>query len=101
MFEPRQPIRSTEAGARYDAEVGKRFAELHAGTMRLCAPSGVSAPPSLEILLLVAKTGIAQRVLVAPENEVGRCLQRMLAGSEFPPPPSDGFWVRIQLSSTE
>ena len=91
----------TEAGARYDAEVGKRFAEQHAGSLRLCMPSGVSAPPSVDILLLVAKTGAAQRVVVAPESEVGRCLQRMLAGSELPPPPSDGFWVRIQLSITE
>jgi hypothetical protein len=91
----------TSEGARYDAEVGKRFAERHATLLGLCAPSGAPTTPPLDILLLVAETRVVRRALVDPESEVGRCLQPLLLGADFPPPPTDDYWARIELTITE
>lgn len=91
----------TPEGVRYDGEVGKRFAEEHATSVGLCAPNNATTPAPLDILLLVARTGRIRRVVVSPEGEIARCLQGLLAGAQFPAPPSDDYWARIELSITE
>ncbi|RZV37300.1 MAG: hypothetical protein EX272_05760 [Chromatiales bacterium] len=71
-----------------------------AAFMRECVPADAELPEPLTIFFEVESNGALGELVIAPQNEVARCISEAVSQRRFPVPPHR--WIgKIELSFTK
>ena len=88
----------TDAGKRYDEEVGREFPPKYLPSLKECKQS---SPPTnsdpLDMFLKLDSGGKVQEALVYPENPFNKCARSALESGQFSAPPRGDYWINIHL----
>lgn len=89
---------ASEDGRRYEESIGAAFGREHGATVGACAKA-VRRPDLADFDVLVrVGPGTADEVLVRPATNLSDCVRGKLVGWRVPPPPREGYWVKVSVA---
>lgn len=92
----------TNAGIEYEKRVQAHIEDVHAKSMKKCFEE-IKNPElkDFSIALEVSKKGVVQNIDYRPHTKIALCFGEELKKDALPEPPTDLYWIRIDMQIAE
>lgn len=87
----------TDAGKKYDTEMGKELGQKHAVDFKQCRQATSGKAEDFDMFLRLGADGNVNEVLIYPETAVAKCDRSALLRGQFSAPPHGNYWVNVHM----